>query len=111
MDSNLITALAYAIVGLALLIGGIIVPLIYTVIPIAKVNDGGCPMNLVWRLVMKALFLLLIIEEAYIHGYVYLYNGMPPSAYYHGADIVVIVSLGMALLFTWYTHPDGMKSV
>lgn len=111
INLDLIIAISYTVVGLALLIGGIIIPLVYTVIPLAKANRGCCPMNLVWRIVVKALFLLLIIEDAFIRYYVNHYQEMPHRASYTAFDIIVILGLAVALIATWLTHPDSVKSV
>lgn len=110
MNLNLVIAIAYFIAGVALLIGGIIVPLVYTVLPIARSNDH-CPNNLVWRLVLKSLFLIILIKDGFVHGYVALRQNMPPDITYTTLDFVVIVGLIFSLIATWLTHPDGVKSV
>lgn len=110
MNPNLAIGLSYSAVGLALLIGGVIVPSIYTVLPLALAN-GGCPMNLVWRLVVKFLFVLLIMEKAILHLYAGIFSTMPPGIYYQPFDYIVIAGLAIALIATWATHPDGVKSV
>lgn len=110
INPNLAIGLSYLAVGLALLIGGIIVPSIYTVAPLAMAN-GGCPMNLVWRLVVKFLFVLLIMEKAILHLYAGTFFTMPPRIYYEPFDYIVIAGLAIALIATWITHPDHLKSV
>jgi len=110
MNFNLAIGLSYLAVGLALLIGGILLPLLYTVLPLSRAN-GNCPMNLVWRLVVKFLFALLIIEKSILHIYAGLYFRMPPSYLYQPLDYIVIIGLAIALTATWITHPDHFKSV
>lgn len=111
MNLDLIVAISYTVVGLALLIGGIIIPIVYTILPLAKANGGCCPMNLVWRIVVKSLFLLLIIEDAFIRYYVDAHHIMPSRISYTAFDVVVIIGLAISLIATWVTHPDGVKSV
>ena len=68
-------------------------------------------MNLVWRLVVKFLFVLLIIEEAILHIYAGIYSAMPPAIFYRPFDYIVIGGLTIALIATWITHPDHLKSI
>lgn len=110
MDLNLLTTISFTILGTALLVGGIIVPYIYTIRPIA-ISSGCWPMNLVWRLIFKTLFLILIMKDAYIHYTVYTANHMPARESYTSLDFIVIIGTLISLAFTWITHPDGIKSV
>lgn len=110
MNLNLVIGLGYALLSLVLLVGGVIIPLFCTVLPLSKVN-GSLPMHLIWRLVLKTLFAILMMQKAYIHLFIESAGHMPPPIYFEPVDFIVMIGLAIALVATWLTHPDGVKSV
>jgi hypothetical protein len=110
MNPNLFLGLGYALLGLTLIIGGVIVPLKYTVLPLSRANSS-CPMHLVWRLVLKLLFGILMLQKAFIHLYIEYAGRMPKAILFEPIDGIVMIGLAIALIATWLTHPDGIKSI